>query len=570
MKTMKRLLGVLAIIIFTNPWLYSQLSPTKPTVDEIFGEEGEKYFMFQLQDWSFLPALRSIISIDNVKGADIYAYANRQEFKKFLDYQIDYTILPHPGDFEGELNMKGRVNIREITEWDFYPTYEAYLEMMNQFAADYPDLCTVFSIGQSVFGRELLVAKISDNVNVTENEPRFLYTSSMHGDELTGYVLMLRLIDYLLSNYGSDDRITALVDGIEIWINPLANPDGTYAGGNYTVNGARRYNANWVDLNRNYPDPEAGPHPDGEEWQAETVAFMEMAEGQHFVSAANFHGGAEVCNYPWDTWQRLHADNDWWVDVCKEWADTAQHYSPPGYLTFLNNGITNGYAWYWITGGRQDYMNYFHQCREFTMEISNTKLPPPAQLPDFWEYNYRSIINYLEHCTFGIRGIVTDTTTSLPVYAEVRIEGHEMDSSWVYSELPYGNYHRLVDEGTYSVSFTADGYFPKTIANVTVGRKVATILDVELLSTGVGGIQNNPISQAIKTYPNPVNEGKVRIVSEIPINTCTIFASTGDEVIKIRIYDRQALISLSNLDPGTYLFLFDTPEGQAAKKVMIY
>ncbi|MBK6966466.1 MAG: hypothetical protein IPH20_21865 [Bacteroidales bacterium] len=65
---------------------------------------------------------------------------------------------------------------------------------------------------------------------------------------------------------------------------------------------ARRYNINGVDLNRNYPDPEDGDHPDGYAWQPETVAFMNFA-GQHdFVAAANFHGGVEVVNYPWDTW----------------------------------------------------------------------------------------------------------------------------------------------------------------------------------------------------------------------------------------------------------------------------
>ena len=31
-------------------------------------------------------------------------------------------------------------------------------------------------------------------------------------------------------------------------------------GGNQNVWSATRYNANWVDLNRNYPDHEDGPH----------------------------------------------------------------------------------------------------------------------------------------------------------------------------------------------------------------------------------------------------------------------------------------------------------------------
>jgi len=67
---------------------------------------------------------------------------------------------------------------------------------------------------------------------------------------------MLRLIDSLLTSYGSNPRITYVIDNAEIWINPNANPDGTYHGGNGTVYGATRYNVNGYDLNRNFPDPE--------------------------------------------------------------------------------------------------------------------------------------------------------------------------------------------------------------------------------------------------------------------------------------------------------------------------
>lgn len=62
----------------------------------------------------------------------------------------------------------------------------------------------------------------------------------MHGDEVTGYVLMLHLIDYLLQNYNTNNRIHKIVDSLEIHINPLANPDGTYASSNNTVSGATR------------------------------------------------------------------------------------------------------------------------------------------------------------------------------------------------------------------------------------------------------------------------------------------------------------------------------------------
>jgi len=466
-----------ALFVFFSITLIAQ---NRQEVQEIFKNKGEVYFKFAIESGKEIQYLSGIISLDNIKENIVYAYANKKEFVKFLELGIDYTILPSPGELITP-KMLDDINKKEIMDWDYYLTYQAYLDMIYQFQTDYPDICEVFSIGQSVEGRELLFARISDNVGQDEGEAQFMYTATMHGDETAGYDLSLRLIDYLLSNYGTDPKVNNLVENLDIWINPLANPDGTYAGGNNTVYGATRYNANWVDLNRNYPDPEDGPHPDGEEWQAETLAFMALAENNHFVLSSNWHGGAEVFNYPWDTWAQLAADDDWWYYVGREWADTVHIYSPSGYFTDLDNGVTNGYAWYTIAGGRQDYMNYFHQCREFTLELSNIKLLPANQLPAYWDYNYRSFLNYMEQTLFGITGTVTDANTGDPLVAEIFIENHDIDSSWVYSYESTGNYYRPIFEGTWDVTFTAPGYYPQTFENVEVQNRQVTQLDVQLV-----------------------------------------------------------------------------------------
>ena len=448
---------------------------------QLFSERGELYFQFEIGTPKEIHNLTRIISIDNVKGNTVYAYSNQKEFSQFLDLGYEYKVLTPPSMLIVP-EMRSSVSVKGITDWDFYPTYEAYVEMMYQFQADYPELCEVISIGQSVEGRELLFARISDNVGTEEGEAQFMYTGTIHGDETTGFVLFLRLIDYLLTNYDTDPRIANMVNNLDIWINPASNPDGTYAGGNNTVYGATRENANWVDMNRNYADPQDGPHPDGNEWQPETVAFMNFAETHHFVSSVNTHGGTEVCNYPWDTWPELHADDLWWQYVCHEYADTAQAFAGSGYMNGYDDGITNGYAWYEVAGGRQDYMNYFHQCREFTLELSDTKLLPANQLPALWNYNYRSLLNYIEQTLFGVSGTVTDATSGEPLKAEVYIAGHDEDSTWVYSKEGTGKYFRLIHEGSYDITFTAPGYYPQTIENVVVINRELTQLDVQLSS----------------------------------------------------------------------------------------
>ncbi len=539
------------------------------TPEDYFNRKGEAYFKFSDPGRDVIDQLTKIISLDNKKEEEVYAYASRKEFDRFLRFGIDYELLPHPGDLDREPFMVDEINIRDITDWNFYPTYEGYVSIMEQFAANYPDICEVFSIGQSEQGRELLFARITDNVGSNEGEPQFMYTSTMHGDETAGYVLMLHLIDHLLSEYGNNDRITNMVDNLEIWINPLANPDGTYAAGNHTVNGATRYNANIVDINRNFPDPEDGPHPDGNEWQPETVAFMEVAEDNHFVLSCNIHGGEEVCNYPWDTWSHLTADNDWWVYVCREYADTAQFYSPPGYLTSFNNGITNGYAWYTISGGRQDYMTYFHQGREFTLEISNTKLLPETQLTNWWNYNYRSLLNYMEQATFGITGRVKDTVSGFPVHAEIYVIGHEEDSSWVYSHLPLGNYKRFIYEGNYHLRVSASGYDTRLIPNIQVTNRQKTQLNIWLSPEGVGSISQNEISAGFKLYPNPAAGNTVMVRSETPVEHLRVYNMQGMQVLRQSVYDYNAPLETGHLRPGNYVVEIVTKKGRGVKNLII-
>ncbi len=443
----------------------------------ISAQTGQVYFKFKGPAHEELQQLSRLISIDNVTEDTVFAYATDDQFDHFVTLGYEYIILPNPGSLIIPRMTDSR---EEILEWDSYPTYDAYIDMMYRFATDYPDLCVIENIGFSVEGREILFARLSANVNVEENEPEVMYSSSMHGDEVTGYVLMLRFIDSLLTTYGSDPQLTYILDNMKIWINPLANPDGSYAGGNNTIYGATRYNANGVDLNRNFPDPDEGPHPDGREWQPETIAMMNYFDEHTFVISANFHGGIEVVNYPWDTWPRRHADDSWFIEISREYADSAQANSPPGYMDDLNNGITNGWDWYTIAGGRQDYLNYWKGCRETTIEISQIKLLPADQLPAHWNFNKAALITYLEQTFYGIRGLVTDAVSGFPVSAIISVMDHDIDSSEVYTDPDIGDYYRMIDDGMYDLIFSSPDYVTQIVSDIVVMDGQVNIVDVQL------------------------------------------------------------------------------------------
>jgi len=472
-------------------------------------DAGETYFRFKVEDRKELDKLTRVISIDNVKDGVVHAYANERELAEFEALGYTYQVLPAPSSLIPAEMSTSRADLKD---WDVYPTYTDYVDQMYQFAIDYPDICRVVNIGNTVEGRQLLFAKISDNPDIEEDEPEVLHTSTMHGDEITGYVLLLRMIDSILTTYGTDPEITDMVDNMVIWINPNANPDGTYAGGNNTVSGATRYNANGYDPNRNFPDPEDGPYPGGTR-QIETIHQMDFASANSIVISTNHHGGAEVLNYPWDTWSRRHADDAWLIDICRAYADTVHNYSPSTYLNDYNDGITNGYDWYSIAGGRQDYMTYFQHGREVTLEISSDKNPPASQLPTFWYYNRASLFDWFRNALYGIRGIVTDSLTGLPLKAMIEVVDHDLDSSQVYTDPDVGDYHRMIDAGTWDLRFTALGYLPKTITGTTVFDGMSVRVDVALAP-----IPNEPVISFVSQDAGTVDPGDIALMNVTLVN----------------------------------------------------
>ena len=212
------------------------------------------------------------VSILSVKDKIIYLSLSPVTLNGFFSRSIIIR-------FQKRAENKGVIsalNLNQAMEWDKYPTYTQYDSIMRSFKTLYPELCHLDTIGKSINGKLILALKISDNAATDEDEPEVFYSSSIHGDETGGFVLMLRLADYLLKNYQTDSRVKNLVDNLEIWINPLANPDGTYTTGNI-ISSPSRYNANGIDLNRNFPDPFT-PNTIQEKETIDMMKFLESTD----------------------------------------------------------------------------------------------------------------------------------------------------------------------------------------------------------------------------------------------------------------------------------------------------
>lgn len=412
-------------------------------------------FPARIQSWNLDEDIKTIssfkISIDSVNrssGVIIVDLRNDYEFDKLLSYGFDAVRLPDmTRDYYEYL-----ISCSSDDPMQAYYSIDEYHTFMQQTAALYPNICSLVQYGTSGQNRPLYALKISDNVQINESEPELKYIGSIHGDETVGYDMLIRLIQLLTSQYGIDPRITTIVNNTEMWISPMMNPDGYVLG--------QRYNAAGIDLNRNFPMPTGVDHPDDNNWGIENIAMMDFSNAHNFALSINFHGGALVINYPWDYTPVLATDDA----LLQQLSLTYSMHNQPMYnSTEFPQGITNGAAWYIITGSMQDWNYGFTSCIEVTAEISNTKWPAASTLDTYWAQNQESLLSYIEFAQRGIKGIVTSNAQT-PIPATIKINGN---TKWIRNDPVVGDYHRILLPGTYTVNVSSPGYINQSVV-VTV------------------------------------------------------------------------------------------------------
>lgn len=557
----KRLLAILFLLPLFTFLSYSQKSVNDNLLRDIVRYYGQVEITIPDPGVRAMNWLSGNTSISSVKDKTVHIVLSPLTLEWFISQNFDYKIVERTEN-KGVISS---ASMKQALGWDTYPTYSQYDSIMKSFVDAYPSLCKLETIGTSINGKLVQVLKVSDNPAVDEDEPEVFYSSAIHGDETGGFVLMLRLADYLLRNYNLNSMVKNLVDNLEIWINPLANPDGTYNSGDI-ISSPVRFNANGYDLNRNFPDPD--PSAPVVPQQKETADMIWFLREHKFVLSANFHSGAEVVNYPWDRWPRLHVDDSWFYNVSRKYADTVHFYSGPAYMTDLNNGVTNGYKWYKIYGGRQDFVTYELHGREVTIELDKNFVTPALRLSSLWHYNWHSLIGYLENAIYGIHGSVIDVNTKKPVAAGVFITGHDKDNSQVFSDTLTGSFIRLIAPGSWDLMFTANGYRDTVISNILVSEGQKTFLNIEMKPISVDGTL---------LYPNPASQNFKIILPENILGDVNImiFNLSG---IKMSDFNTNAVpgipvvIDVSHMAAGLYNMLITntvTKTSQKARFVVI-
>jgi len=268
-----------------------------------------------------------------------------------------------------------------------YSNYTDVELTLTAFQASYPHILSVNDIGDSwettagSGNRDILAVKISDNVAVDEDEPELLIMALHHAREWPTTEIAMQFVQSMIVGYGTDARISWLVDNREIWVIPVVNPDGLdYA---MSVDDMWRKNRRdiesspefGVDLNRNYNGSENGD-PAGD-WggvgssddpasevycgaapfsEPELQAVRDFVDSHDFQIGIDFHSYGELVLWPWCYNSNITADNEDLIRIGNELAAVNGYTATQGIDLYPTTGDSTD----WLYG----HSNIFAYCIE--------------------------------------------------------------------------------------------------------------------------------------------------------------------------------------------------------------
>ncbi len=447
------------------------------------------------------PALAQPLARVRIESADARALAASLEGAGYdvLEGGVQDRSLEVIADEAGIADLRRRGLAIAVLDWSGplgagdgppgYPDLATVEAEMAAAAAAFPQICKVvdltaaYGTPATFEGRHLRAVKISDNVNTDEDEPAMLIVSCHHAREVVTPVIALDALERLTTQYASVPAVTAAVNSHEIWIIPVANPDGYNHV--FTVNDFWRKNRRvfaqgiGVDQNRNYPqgwsapcsgsttvssDTYKGPAPASE---AETKTIMALSTDRHFAKVLDYHSYGRVvlweynCSaYPFASFLQQQA--------------TALS-NAAGYGGNNNPPSAEGEEQEWQFGSRG--------ALAFLMETHTSFQPPYASAQTEAALVWPGTLWFLQR-PITIRGNVTNSVTGAPVVASISYNGITFSNGETNSSEPrFGRYHCFLPAGPFAIQFSAPGYVPQT-KMVTATAGTEQVVNVALVPEG--------------------------------------------------------------------------------------
>jgi len=189
-----------------------------------------------------------------------------------------------------------------------YISYSECIEFLDSMQKQYPNLIDVIKIGTTYEGRDIVLAKISKDVQNADSKPAMLYTGTIHAREWIGMELAIEFIKYVAKNQDVHPLLQKALKDSTIYMVPCLNPDGyEYSRRHFSFwRKNRRVNKDGsigVDLNRNFPigfkkinNPSSNVYGGEEPFsEAETRAIRDFVESHPNITLAfDYHSQGNV------------------------------------------------------------------------------------------------------------------------------------------------------------------------------------------------------------------------------------------------------------------------------------
>jgi hypothetical protein len=131
--------------------------------------------------------------------------------------------------------------------YDHYFAYDELKANLEYFAEKYPGLVSLDVNCVTPEGRNQYAITVTNKkTGEPLSKPGFSVDGNTHAGEITGSMAAMHMIDYLITNYGSDPEVTRLLDAMTVYSVPRISPDGTeaYLTSPYSIRSVDRLHGN--------------------------------------------------------------------------------------------------------------------------------------------------------------------------------------------------------------------------------------------------------------------------------------------------------------------------------------
>jgi hypothetical protein len=142
-----------------------------------------------------------------------------------------YTVggLRHGLSFFPRVDYEAtRAKVKGEMDFGHYHKYDEVVEFLQKWEKDYPNLVSLYSVGKSFEGRDIWQITITNKgTGPDTDKPAMFIEGNRHSGEVTAAESALYFAWYVLTNYGKERDITALVDSKTLYVKVKNNPDGS-------------------------------------------------------------------------------------------------------------------------------------------------------------------------------------------------------------------------------------------------------------------------------------------------------------------------------------------------------